>query len=153
MGYHSCIFRRDAAWVGIDERCWMEIISTQHQAVVLRLETHLFVHFKSCGSTTYVHFPQYLLTQEHHSPIHQLLTAESNSSSRARGHVGSWVKFHPASLSEGSLCDFLWINRFHVLYKNLYISIKYQFYTIELSIELIGNSIPHFTGHVIIYSC
>ena len=38
--------------------------------------------------------------QKHHNPIHQLLTARSHSSLRARGHVGCWVEFHPASLSE-----------------------------------------------------
>ena len=63
----------------------------------------LFIHFKSCASATYffMGFPQYRLTPKHHDPIHQFLTARSHSSLRARGHVGCWEDFHPASLSEG----------------------------------------------------
>ena len=50
-----------------------------------------------------VYVPQYLYTPD---PIHQSLTAGVNSSLRACCHVGCWVEFHPASLSEGwQQCD------------------------------------------------
>ena len=50
---------------------------------------------------------QYLLTLNHHNHVHHLLTAGSNSSLRARGHVKCWLEFHPVSLSEGWFGDFL----------------------------------------------
>ena len=83
----------------IDSRCWVEIISTQHQAIILRIENSLQrLRFRY---TLIYGFPRYLLPLKHHNPIHHLSTAGSNSSLRARGHVGCWVEFHPASLSGG----------------------------------------------------
>ena len=54
------------------------------------------------------YFPQYLLAPKHHNPIHQLLTAGSNSSLKARARVRCWVEFQPTSLSEG------WVENEHL---------------------------------------
>ena len=43
-------------------------------------------------------------TSQSHSPF---ITAGPNSSLRARGHVGCWVEFHPASLSEGWIIEYI----------------------------------------------
>ena len=85
-------------WVEIDRRCLVEIICTQ----LCALQTHLFIHYKTCCSTGYLSTgnTQYWLTSKHHNSIHQLLLARSNTSLRARGHVGCLVEFHPASQSE-----------------------------------------------------
>ena len=47
----------------------------------------------------------YMYISKYISPIYQLLTTGVNSSFSACGHVGCWVEFHPASLSEGWLGD------------------------------------------------
>ena len=103
--YHICIFRRDAVWKFCPQsrRCCLAIIYTQHKYVIHALKTHLFVHPKSCGYTIYfcMNFIQYLLALKHHNPMHRSSTPGPYSSLKASGHVGCWVEFHAASLSEG----------------------------------------------------
>ena len=66
--------------VEIARRYWVDIISTQHQAV-LRWFENLIVYFKICASTTYfsIGFSQCLLRPKHHNPIHYLVAAGWNS--------------------------------------------------------------------------
>ena len=46
-----------------------------------------------------------------HNPIHYLLTTGTHSSLRARGYVGCWVEFYPASLSEEVKSGGHWASR------------------------------------------
>ena len=63
------------------------------------VRSHWLGHFKLCGSAMHVFmkFPRNLLISKCYKFIHQLLMRGSNSSLRARGHVGCWVEFHPVS--------------------------------------------------------
>ena len=85
----------------IDGRCWVEIISTQHQAVILRIEKSLIRPLQRLWFRYTLVYEFYLLTLKNHNPIQHLSTAGSNPSLRTRGHVGCWMEFHRASLSEG----------------------------------------------------
>ena len=100
--YQSRIFHRDVGWKSMGD-AGLKLFPPSIKPLFYALKTHLFVHFKGRGLAThlFMDFPQYLLTLKHHSPIHYLSTAGSNSSVKARGHVECWVEFHPASLSEG----------------------------------------------------
>ena len=91
-------------WVEIDKRCWVEIIFTQHQAIILCIEkylTHPLQKLRFCYMPIYfsMGLPQYLRAPKHHNRIQQL-TAVSHSLFRACVHVGCWVEFHQASLPE-----------------------------------------------------
>ena len=83
------------SWVEIDSRCWVEIISTQHQAVIPFTENPLTIRplQRLWYRYTLIHdFSSISTCTKHHNPFHQSLTAVSNSSLRARGHVGCWVE-------------------------------------------------------------
>ena len=91
-------------------------LSIPHQPLFQAHKTRSFVHFKGCGSATYifVYVCQYLHISKHPSLIHQSLTTGVNSSLRACGHVGCCVEFHPASLSEG--CGWGYYTFCHIRY-------------------------------------
>ena len=100
--YQSRIFRRDAGWKSTGDAGW-KYFPPCIKLLFYALKTHLFVHFEGCGFATNIsgYFSQCLLTLKRQKPIHHLSTVGPNSSLWARGHVGCWVEFHPASLSEG----------------------------------------------------
>ena len=100
--YLSRIFS-SGCWMEIDRRCWVEIISTQHQAFLWRIDNSLIrplqqLCFRYMFLFGFSSISTYTKTSQSH---YQLLTAGSHSSLTAGGHVGCWVEIHPASLSEG----------------------------------------------------
>ena len=97
MRYEDVVCSGISRWVESDRRWWVEIISIQHQAVIPHIENSIIpplLRLWFCCSIIYV-FPQHLLILIHKNPIHQLLKAASNSSFRAHGQVGCWMKYHP----------------------------------------------------------
>ena len=114
-------FFRGAGWKFCRQsrECWVQRISIQHRPVIPGIKTSVICPLLGRYSVTrlIMEFPQYLHTIKHHNSIHQSATAGPYSPRRARGHVGCWMEFPPASLSEGWLC-----------YSDLTSSIAWYFY-------------------------
>ena len=91
--YQSRIFRRDVWWKSTGGAGW-KWFPPNIKPLFHPFKTHLFAQFKCCGSAAHLlmDFRQYLHAPKHHNPFHQSLTQGSNSSLRARGHVGCWVR-------------------------------------------------------------
>ena len=108
LRYQSCIVK-GAGWKFClqNSRCWVEIISIQHQPVIPRIENPVIRPLQIRGSAThlFLYFLQYWLTSKYYNPIHQFLAAMSNSSFWAPSHIGCWEELHPSSMSEGWWLD------------------------------------------------